>query len=388
MSPFLNPNSSNGELPVEKQRILVKHLGLSLTRRMRRRTQIRDMMEGTGLSRGQVVVFTSPMDPRRTVVKRIVGIAGDRVQPLKGYAGGEDPVVVPYNQVWVEGDIGDRDKSVDSNWYGPISAELATGEVVAVLEPWWKPTWVQSDYLEYPAKRQGRVEENAVQAAMEHPNNVARTSAFLDGKARSDLNQMKADMPNTIRRIQASHSTRVNAIKLYRGARTELLRDDANTKDLARELIETLEQALVKAGYEQEDLKANALPKWVASEDLQSWEQKEQKLRREPPAPTVSTVKVEVLPSPNPPEQVEDLGPASKALKEYWDQVKRDKEAGVSNGLDKPERFLMWQDQERVLRERAERKQAEKEARFERERLEREVWWEQQRAGEKSWWPF
>lgn len=43
--------------------------------------------------------------------------------------------IVPFNHVWLEGDVEDPRKSLDSNAYGPVSISLISGRVVAVLSP-------------------------------------------------------------------------------------------------------------------------------------------------------------------------------------------------------------------------------------------------------------
>ncbi|KAK0735791.1 peptidase S24/S26A/S26B/S26C [Apiosordaria backusii] len=96
------------------------------------------------LRRGEVITFRSPTDPDKVVVKRVVGIEGDRIIPKAVRVMGEGgpgrkvlyPVgmVVPEGHVWVEGD--NADKSRDSNYYGPVSAGLVTGRVAYVLRGW------------------------------------------------------------------------------------------------------------------------------------------------------------------------------------------------------------------------------------------------------------
>ena len=87
------------------------------------------------LQRGDVVAFRTPYDPERWGVKRVVALAGDQIKPLSGYPGGNEPVVVPWGHVWVEGDANAREKSVDSNWYGPISRMLIVGKLLGIAWP-------------------------------------------------------------------------------------------------------------------------------------------------------------------------------------------------------------------------------------------------------------
>ncbi|KAI5839324.1 mitochondrial inner membrane peptidase complex catalytic subunit 2 [Morchella snyderi] len=83
------------------------------------------------LRRGQVVLYRSPMDPEKVVVKRVVGLEGDVIRTRKPCP--ERVVTVPEGQVWVEGD--EAFHSVDSNNYGPISSALITARVTHVLFP-------------------------------------------------------------------------------------------------------------------------------------------------------------------------------------------------------------------------------------------------------------
>lgn len=48
------------------------------------------------------------------------------------------PIVLPYNHIWLEGDNPDPTKTLDSHTYGPISMSMITGKVAARLELRWK----------------------------------------------------------------------------------------------------------------------------------------------------------------------------------------------------------------------------------------------------------
>ncbi|KAK3943807.1 LexA/Signal peptidase [Diplogelasinospora grovesii] len=93
------------------------------------------------LERGMCVTFRSPTDPDKIVVKRIVGLEGDIVRTKPPYP--NEYIRVPEGHIWVEGD---GDKSRDSNYYGPISARLVTGQITHILLPfskagrvrWWE----------------------------------------------------------------------------------------------------------------------------------------------------------------------------------------------------------------------------------------------------------
>ncbi|KAG1366378.1 mitochondrial inner membrane protease subunit 1 [Cocos nucifera] len=78
---------------------------------------------------GDVVLFRSPENPRKTVIKRVLGLEGDTVtyvvDPHKGDA--SKTLVVPKGHVWVQGDnIYD---SRDSRQFGPVPYGLIQGRV-------------------------------------------------------------------------------------------------------------------------------------------------------------------------------------------------------------------------------------------------------------------
>ncbi|EED19414.1 mitochondrial inner membrane protease subunit Imp2, putative [Talaromyces stipitatus ATCC 10500] len=94
------------------------------------------------LERGMVVTFRSPANPSNIAIKRVIALPGDRVTTREPCP--RPSQIVPFNHVWLEGDADDPKKSLDSNTYGPVSINLITGSVVAVLYPrmrrlkWWE----------------------------------------------------------------------------------------------------------------------------------------------------------------------------------------------------------------------------------------------------------
>ncbi|KAI9819333.1 MAG: hypothetical protein M1832_004038 [Thelocarpon impressellum] len=85
------------------------------------------------LSRGSVVGFWTPHDPRKFAIKRVVALEGDSVRPHPRYPTGQALVQVPPGHVWVEGE--DAFRSVDSNDFGPLSTSLIMARVTHVLWP-------------------------------------------------------------------------------------------------------------------------------------------------------------------------------------------------------------------------------------------------------------
>lgn len=83
------------------------------------------------LSRGDIVTFTSPLNPQRVVCKRILGLPGDTicVDPTGEEAPSTEHVVVPAGHFWAGGD--NAAWSRDSREYGPVPMALMKGRLVA-----------------------------------------------------------------------------------------------------------------------------------------------------------------------------------------------------------------------------------------------------------------
>jgi signal peptidase I len=99
------------------------------------------------IERGDIVVFKYPYDPSKSYIKRVIGMAGDRIRIDSGqvYVNGEaldetyvppeytdartlSDVVVPANSYFVLGDH--RSMSDDSRNFGPVNQSFIYGKAV------------------------------------------------------------------------------------------------------------------------------------------------------------------------------------------------------------------------------------------------------------------
>lgn len=83
------------------------------------------------LSRGDIILFRSPIDPEKILTKRIIGLQGDSINCLAKYP--KSRTTIPRNHLWVEGD--NEFHSIDSNDFGPISQALVVGKVISIIWP-------------------------------------------------------------------------------------------------------------------------------------------------------------------------------------------------------------------------------------------------------------
>jgi signal peptidase I len=103
-----------------------------------------------GPSRGDVIVFQYPVDPRQDFIKRVIGLPGDtiKITPTQVYVNGvllrepyisqaENPTVesitLKPNQYFVMGD--NRPKSSDSRSWGPVPSNYIIGKATVVFWP-------------------------------------------------------------------------------------------------------------------------------------------------------------------------------------------------------------------------------------------------------------
>ncbi|CAF9928608.1 MAG: hypothetical protein GOMPHAMPRED_005178 [Gomphillus americanus] len=92
------------------------------------------------IQRGQLIAFWAPHDPEKVVVKRVIALEGDEITTRAPYPVAKE--IIPSGYVWVEGDVQDRHKSLDSNTYGPISKSLIVGQLRAIVWPWSQMAWL------------------------------------------------------------------------------------------------------------------------------------------------------------------------------------------------------------------------------------------------------
>jgi len=131
------------------------------------------ILAGRAPQRGEVVVFTYPVDPTKDFVKRVIGLPGDRIEVRRksvlvngkkiddphaffadgvrtghGHDGRDrfGPVTVPAGQIFVMGD--NRDRSYDSRYWGFVDLAAVRGKAFLVYWSWdGQDRWVRWERL-------------------------------------------------------------------------------------------------------------------------------------------------------------------------------------------------------------------------------------------------
>ncbi|KEP48648.1 S26 family signal peptidase [Rhizoctonia solani 123E] len=95
------------------------------------------------LSRGDLVISISPVDPTRLVCKRLLGLPGDTicVDPSENDT---RHVVIPQGHVWLQGD--NYSNSRDSRVYGPVPVGLVRARVLARVWPLADAKWLRNPW--------------------------------------------------------------------------------------------------------------------------------------------------------------------------------------------------------------------------------------------------
>ena len=120
----------------------------------------------SNVQRGDIIVFHYPMDPEQELIKRVIGLPGDRIEVNEGivYVNGqalEEPYIaappayssqwnVPDDRLFVLGD--NRNDSSDSHSWGFLPFENVVGK--AVLIYWPPPMWDVIEHKELLAVQQ------------------------------------------------------------------------------------------------------------------------------------------------------------------------------------------------------------------------------------------
>lgn len=120
----------------------------------------------SNVQRGDIIVFHYPMDPEQELIKRVIGLPGDRIEVNEGivYVNGqalEEPYIaappayssqwnVPEDRLFVLGD--NRNNSSDSHSWGFLPFENVVGK--AVLIYWPPPMWDVIEHKELLAVQQ------------------------------------------------------------------------------------------------------------------------------------------------------------------------------------------------------------------------------------------
>jgi len=83
---------------------------------------------GSNYKKGEIVCLINPIENDVKICKRIIYVENETVKFKNG-----NEIIVPKNHVWVEGD--NKDNSLDSRKFGPVSNHLIVGRIRYQLWP-------------------------------------------------------------------------------------------------------------------------------------------------------------------------------------------------------------------------------------------------------------
>ncbi|KAJ9663025.1 hypothetical protein H2198_001017 [Neophaeococcomyces mojaviensis] len=325
MRPTLNPDcESDNDALYNPTRVIVSKWSPNARQEMARSSSRTGDMYTGRYRRGDIIVYWTPHDPEKIGVKRVVAVSGDSVQPLKGYNGQDDPepVIVPFNHLWIEGDVNDRRKSVDSNYFGPISEALVKGRVTALWSPWWNVFGVRrvdGGKNGWPARNQGRVMEGAVHEASVNPDVLSQKKSFERGQKAEAMLQYLQERPDEFLRkweqetdsgLKFRKEMKKLSIAAYDVARGH---EDQETRARAQQLLLEIQRIVG----------SKALNSVATSADVAQGKVKRK--RWEPPKPEDASEGedcfAELMALEN--EGAKDTKPASAALKKVLEQKRQ-----------------------------------------------------------------
>ena len=253
MQPTINSGcESDHDASYSPTWVLVQKFGPNSIRDLNKRSREHKQAAGqetvtTKHNRGDLVVYQTPHDPEKIAVKRIVAVAGDTVVPMQGYPGGQEPVVIPFNHLWVEGDVNDRKKSVDSNYFGPISRALVKGQVTFLWSPWWNIFGLHrpDQDFQWPAKRQRRVAEDAVHEASANPDLREQWKIFEGERAEKTLQFLREQSERIEARFATDDAYKAQICRQWVNARmVAKSHHDPEVQQHGKEIKEELERLI------------------------------------------------------------------------------------------------------------------------------------------------
>lgn len=269
MYPTFNPEcKSDRDIDYDPTWVLVQVYNPNAAREKRR--GFKEGWLGT-YNRGDIIVYKTPHDPDKISVKRIVGVPGDTVVPFEGYDGGPDPVTIQYYQLWVEGDVNDKKKSIDSNQFGPISEALVVGRVIAAWSPWWnifgarRPSRKQD---EWPAKKQGRVAEGAVYEASVNPDKLSYLELFGPEKGNAFLRKIR-QAPDNMKELWGKDDGFKKTITYVRDRGMKVAEDsnDSELRERAETIVKEIEHTFGVDALESFRKKRSRTERWKPPTD-------------------------------------------------------------------------------------------------------------------------
>lgn len=104
---------------------------------------------------GDVVVAVKPTDPRVSVLKRVRGMAGEKIWVHPRSERYPILYTVPNGYVWLEGD--NASQSTDSREYGPVPLSLIRGRVILRFWPLTQAGFVKSRVIDHTVESRQNV---------------------------------------------------------------------------------------------------------------------------------------------------------------------------------------------------------------------------------------
>jgi mitochondrial inner membrane protease subunit 1 len=103
---------------------------------------------------GDVVVATKPNNSKVLVVKRVRGMAGERIWVKRRGWPAPRQITVPRGHAWLEGD--NPEHSTDSREYGPVPLALVRGRIVCRFWPLTQASIITSRVIDHTAEERKR----------------------------------------------------------------------------------------------------------------------------------------------------------------------------------------------------------------------------------------